>query len=112
MVKESVNNDELNTDIQNGRWFVCYYASWCHYCKDMAEDWERLENKVMEMKLPVNVIKIEQQNITDESIKSYPTIHYVENGKKELYEGERKWDVMYEFLKSKAYCEKCKKFKR
>jgi thioredoxin domain-containing protein 5 len=112
MASESQNNDDLNNSIKTGKWFVCYYAHWCGYCKSMADDWEQLENKVRENKLTINIIKIEQTDITDPDITSYPTIRYINNGVSEKYTGERTTDEMYDFVKSKVICNDCMKMKR
>ena len=108
MVNESTNNIELNENIKLGKWLVCYYAEWCGYCKRMADDWEQFENKVLENKLDITVVKIEQKNITD-NITGYPTIIYYDNGKPEKYIGERTTEDLYAFVKSKMMCDKCGK---
>jgi len=112
MVSEITDNEELNNNIRSGKWLVCYYATWCGHCQNMADAWEQLENKTRENRLNITLVKIEQKNITDLAITGYPTIKYVENGIPEDYTGERTTDAMYAFIKKHTICTTCGKMRK
>jgi thiol-disulfide isomerase/thioredoxin len=78
---------------------VKVYADWCGHCKALAPEWERME---MYLKPHVMAIGVNSENMesgkkevklhsgTDlPSVKGYPTLFRISNGKIEMYNGER-----------------------
>jgi len=83
-----------------------FHADWCHYCKILMPEWEKLEGLLVgNKKLSIN--KYEESanpdKFEEESIHGFPTIKVYKNDKfLENYKGERTAESMYDYLKNIA----------
>jgi protein disulfide-isomerase-like protein len=73
-----------------GKTLVLYYAPWCGHCKALKPEWEKLEKAGVK---GVTVRKVDAdespEEIKEAGVDGFPTIIFYNNGKKELYSGER-----------------------
>lgn len=90
--------EEYNNRIKQGKAIVLYYAEWCGACKAMKDAWENFLKyvKTNKSKYPNIIVAsvessyIEKVECEHGSINGFPTILYLENGKRKgEYSGER-----------------------
>lgn len=83
-----------------------FHADWCHYCKILLPEWEKLEGLLVDNK-KFSINKYEEsanpEKFIEENIHGFPTIKIYKNDKFiENYKGERKAEAMYDYLKTIA----------
>lgn len=90
--------EEYNNRIKQGKAIVLYYAEWCGACKAMKDAWKDFLKyvKTNKSKYPNIIVAsvessyIEKVECEHGSINGFPTILYLENGKRKgEYSGER-----------------------
>lgn len=82
--------------VSTGYHFVKFYAPWCHHCQKLAPTWEELANSLHNNNNN-NYIRISKVDCTQHqavcwqfNIKGYPTLLWIEDGKKvDKYSGQR-----------------------
>ena len=104
--REKYNNNNNNTTPA----LVLFYADWCHYCKSMMEDWDKLASEKSNDK-SVNIVKLESKDSGDMmkkyGVTGFPTIYYCPKGLGDVdssiqYNGDRSHDSILNFLNSKS----------
>uniref|UniRef100_A0A914Z580 Thioredoxin domain-containing protein n=1 Tax=Panagrolaimus superbus TaxID=310955 RepID=A0A914Z580_9BILA len=95
-------NDKFMDVMNEGLWFVKFYAPWCAHCKRIAPVWEHVGHALADMNSPVRIGKIDCTRFTAVAnslrINGYPTIMFFRNGNRIPYEGERKKEAILDFL--------------
>lgn len=79
--------------VSSGNHFVKFYAPWCSHCQHLAPVWDELANAI-KPEMSVSIAKIDctlyRSICQDFEVKSYPTLLWIEDGKKiEKYSGSR-----------------------
>ena len=73
-----------------GKSVILYYAPWCGHCKAMMPQWNKFEEAGVK---GVNIKKINAEEnkaaASAANVSGFPTIIKYNNGKKEIYKGER-----------------------
>jgi len=81
-----------------GTWFIALMAPWCGHCKKLKPMWGELANA---QKGKINVAKVdctvEKEVCARYSIRGYPTIKFIHEGKVYDYRGGRTLDAFAEF---------------
>jgi thiol-disulfide isomerase/thioredoxin len=97
---------EFKEKMNEGIWFVKYYADWCGHCTNIKSTWKDLEKADEINNLDINIVEIEQsvfevlkKNITQ--ITGFPTIILYINGDEHYFNGIRNLESMISFLKDK-----------
>ena len=95
-------NDKFMEVMNEGFWFVKFYAPWCGHCKRIAPVWENVGHALADMNSPVRIAKIDCTRFTAVAnalkINAYPTIVFFRNGHRIPYEGERKKEAIVDFI--------------
>jgi protein disulfide-isomerase-like protein len=88
---------------ESGKTVVLYHAPWCGHCKALMPEWNKFQEKGVEG------VKIKKVNVDEEKeatkaagVTGYPTIILYNEGKKEVYTGERTAEALAEWAKSKS----------
>jgi len=93
-----LTESNFNDKTSKGNWLVEFYAPWCGHCKHLAPTYEKLATQ---LKGKVNVGKIdctiEQAIARRFSIRGFPTLKYLVNGKLYDYRGDRSLDDFVQF---------------
>lgn len=86
------------TGSTSGDWFVKFYAPWCGHCRKMAKAWEELATK---LKGQINVAHLDAttnaQTAKRFSVRGFPTLVFMKDGKMYEYKGSRAVDDLYAF---------------
>lgn len=88
-----LTEDSFDKHVSNGYHFVKFYAPWCGHCQKLAPTWEELANSLRND----NYVSISKVDCTQHrsvcgqfDIKGYPTLLWIEDGKKvDKYTGQR-----------------------
>ena len=97
---------DFESEIQNGKKLVLFYADWCGHCKKIKPVWDETAEEVntTEKKmLKVNCggkSEKEEEIMKKYKIDGYPTILVFNNGKPMDYQGERTSESFKEELKA------------
>jgi thioredoxin domain-containing protein 10 len=95
-------NDKFMDVMNEGFWFVKFYAPWCAHCKRLLPVWEHVGHALADMNSPVRIGKIDCTRFSAVSnalrINAYPTIVFFRNGNRIPYEGERKKEAILDFI--------------
>uniref|UniRef100_A0A182N0B0 Thioredoxin domain-containing protein n=1 Tax=Anopheles dirus TaxID=7168 RepID=A0A182N0B0_9DIPT len=88
-----LTEDTFAKHVSGGKHFVKFYAPWCGHCTKLAPTWEELARS-LEHERDIRVSKIDctqyRPICTDFEVKGYPTLLWIEDGKKiEKYTGPR-----------------------
>uniref|UniRef100_A0A182SEZ7 Thioredoxin domain-containing protein n=1 Tax=Anopheles maculatus TaxID=74869 RepID=A0A182SEZ7_9DIPT len=88
-----LTEDTFAKHVSSGKHFVKFYAPWCGHCTKLAPTWEELARS-LEHERDIRVSKIDctqyRPICTDFEVKGYPTLLWIEDGKKiEKYTGPR-----------------------
>ncbi len=73
-----------------GKTLVLYFAPWCGHCKALKPEWEKLE-KTGVKGVTIRKVNADEspEEIKEAGVDGFPTIIFYNNGKKQLYSGER-----------------------
>lgn len=104
------NPTSFEKDTQNGKKLVLFYADWCGHCKTIKPEWNAAAAKVNKngnnkmIKINVGDAKDEnQQQISNAyNIQGYPTILYLDSGKK--------IDTYKDGMDETSFVSRCKNF--
>uniref|UniRef100_A0AC35FXS0 Thioredoxin domain-containing protein n=1 Tax=Panagrolaimus sp. PS1159 TaxID=55785 RepID=A0AC35FXS0_9BILA len=95
-------NDKFIDVMNEGFWFIKFYAPWCGHCKRLGPTWEHVGHALADMNSPVRIGKIDCTKFTAVAnalrINAYPTIVFFRNGIRIPYEGDRKKEAILDFL--------------
>ncbi|KAG9427993.1 thioredoxin domain-containing protein 5 [Apis mellifera carnica] len=88
-----LTEDNFDKHVSSGYHFVKFYAPWCGHCQKLAPTWEELANSLRND----NYVSISKVDCTQHrsvcgqfDIKGYPTLLWIEDGKKvDKYTGQR-----------------------
>ena len=99
-----LTEDTFPKHVATGKHFIKFYAPWCGHCQKLAPTWQDLA-KTFEHDKDVSISKIDctqyRPICTDFEVKGYPTLLWIEDGKKiEKYSGSRAHEDL------KAYVDK------
>lgn len=88
--------------ISSGNHFVKFYAPWCSHCQRLAPIWDKLAMKLRDNH-SVSIAKLDctayRPICKDFEVKSYPTLLWIEDGKKiEKYSGDRNVEDLYLYV--------------
>lgn len=88
-----LNEDNFSSTIAAGKHFIKFYAPWCGHCQKLAPVWDDLFDS-LEHDISVSISKIDCTKFRpicqDFEVKGYPTLLWIEDGKKvEKYAGAR-----------------------
>lgn len=97
-----LTEDTFDKFIANGRHFVKFYAPWCGHCQKLAPTWEQLAQS-LEYDKNVAIAKVDctqHRSVCNQfEIKGYPTLLWIEDGKKiEKYQGQRTHEELKSFV--------------
>lgn len=87
--------------ISHGFHFVKFYAPWCGHCQSLAPIWQDLASHYKSEDVSVSKIDCTQHRSICQTfeVKSYPTLLWIENGKKiDKYQGSRTLDTLINFV--------------
>lgn len=101
-----LTDDTFAKHISSGQHFVKFYAPWCGHCTKLAPTWEELARS-LEHDTSVRISKIDCTQFrpicTDFEVKGYPTLLWIEDGKKiEKYSGSRAHDDLKAYVAKMA----------
>uniref|UniRef100_A0A2M3Z260 Putative disulfide-isomerase tiga n=1 Tax=Anopheles braziliensis TaxID=58242 RepID=A0A2M3Z260_9DIPT len=101
-----LTEDTFAKHISTGKHFVKFYAPWCGHCTKLAPTWEELAVS-LEHERDIRVSKIDCTRFrpicTDFEVKGYPTLLWIEDGKKiEKYTGPRSHDELKQYVSRMA----------
>ncbi|RHZ80306.1 hypothetical protein Glove_137g149 [Diversispora epigaea] len=95
--------------IETGRWFVKFYAPWCHHCKNLAPTWIKLAEEQGDYlsKKKFYIADVDctlDGDVCDKNgVGGYPSLFLFDNGKKILsYEKGRSLEPLIKFCREKA----------
>ncbi|XP_078050190.1 thioredoxin domain-containing protein pretaporter [Augochlora pura] len=88
-----LTEDTFDKHVSSGYHFVNFYAPWCGFCRKLAPAWEELANSLRNSD-HVSISKVDchqhRSVCTQFDIKGYPTLLWIEDGKKvDKYAGQR-----------------------
>ncbi|KAF7992883.1 hypothetical protein HCN44_005227 [Aphidius gifuensis] len=97
-----LTEDTFDDHVSSGLHFVKFYAPWCGHCQRLAPTWDELGKSNSHDKL-VNIAKVDctqHQSVCEKfDIKGYPTLLWIENGKKiDKYTGQRGTIELKEYI--------------
>jgi protein disulfide-isomerase A1 len=84
-------NVELFENFQDkGKSVILYYAPWCGHCKALMPEWHKFEEAGVKG-VEIKKINAEENKAAASAanVSGFPTIIKYNNGKKEIYKGER-----------------------
>ncbi|KAH0566889.1 thioredoxin domain-containing protein 5 homolog [Cotesia glomerata] len=92
----------FNDHVAKGYHFVKFYAPWCGHCQKLAPTWDELAKSNSHDTL-VNIAKVDctqYRSVCEQfDIKGYPTLLWIENGKKiDKYSGARTHEELKEYV--------------
>lgn len=101
-----LTDDTFAKHISSGKHFVKFFAPWCGHCVKLAPTWEELA-KTLEHDPTISISKIDctqyRPICTDFEVKGYPTLLWIEDGKKiEKYSGSRSHDELKAYVAKMA----------
>ncbi|XP_055617514.1 thioredoxin domain-containing protein 5 homolog [Toxorhynchites rutilus septentrionalis] len=101
-----LTEDTFAKHISSGKHFVKFFAPWCGHCTKLAPTWEELA-KTLEHDKSISISKIDctqyRPICTDFEVKGYPTLLWIEDGKKiEKYSGPRTHADLKEYVSKMA----------
>ncbi|KXN70900.1 thioredoxin-like protein [Conidiobolus coronatus NRRL 28638] len=104
-----LNDKNLSTSIQNGTWFVKYFAEYCKYSKQIAPIWKNVSTELTQWSknndfkfASVNCSKYEEL-CSKNNIEGYPTLYVYKDAKLiEEYNGERDNEDLKAYVKEEA----------
>lgn len=80
-----LTEDTFEKHVSSGHHFVKFYAPWCGHCQKLAPTWDELANSLRNDDV-VSISKIDctqHRSICGQfDIKGYPTLLWIEDGKK------------------------------
>eukprot|EP01104_Vermistella_antarctica_P011033 TRINITY_DN301_c0_g1_i1.p1 TRINITY_DN301_c0_g1~~TRINITY_DN301_c0_g1_i1.p1 ORF type:complete len:3098 (+),score=985.10 TRINITY_DN301_c0_g1_i1:119-9412(+) len=92
------NFDDLVGDAEDEVWLVEFYAPWCGHCKNLAPDWIKTANMLLDI---VNVAKVDATANTELAqrfnVRGLPTIKLMRDGVMYAYSGSRTPTAFAEF---------------
>lgn len=88
-----MTKDTFDNHVSSGFHFIKFYAPWCGHCQQLAPTWDTLAKSHSHDTI-VSIAKVdctEHQSVCEKfDIKGYPTLLWIENGKKiDKYTGQR-----------------------
>ncbi|XP_076686826.1 thioredoxin domain-containing protein pretaporter [Andrena cerasifolii] len=88
-----LTEDTFDKHVSAGYHFVKFYAPWCGHCQKLAPTWDELANSLRNSK-DVSISKVDctqHRGVCGQfDIKGYPTLLWIEDGKKvDKYSGQR-----------------------
>ncbi|XP_019526297.3 thioredoxin domain-containing protein 5 homolog isoform X1 [Aedes albopictus] len=101
-----LTDDTFAKHISSGKHFVKFFAPWCGHCTKLAPTWEELA-KSLEYDTSISISKIDctqyRPICTDFEVKGYPTLLWIEDGKKiEKYSGSRSHEDLKAYVSKMA----------
>lgn len=101
-----LTDDTFAKHISSGKHFVKFFAPWCGHCTKLAPTWEELA-KTLEHDTSISISKIDctqyRPICTDFEVKGYPTLLWIEDGKKiEKYSGSRSHEELKAYVSKMA----------
>uniref|UniRef100_A0A914GRF5 Thioredoxin domain-containing protein n=1 Tax=Globodera rostochiensis TaxID=31243 RepID=A0A914GRF5_GLORO len=95
-------SDRFLEVMDQGLWFVVFYAPWCAHCKKLMPAWEHMAHALADKNSAARVGKLDCTRFSSVSsalhVKGYPTIIFFRNGVQLHYEGERRKEEMVKFV--------------
>ncbi|XP_058820721.1 thioredoxin domain-containing protein 5 homolog [Topomyia yanbarensis] len=101
-----LSDDTFAKHISSGKHFVKFFAPWCGHCNKLAPTWEELA-RTLEHDTSISISKIDctqyRPICTDFEVKGYPTLLWIEDGKKiEKYSGSRTHEDLKAYVSKMA----------
>eukprot|EP00033_Pygsuia_biforma_P002739 GCRY01003023.1.p1 GENE.GCRY01003023.1~~GCRY01003023.1.p1 ORF type:complete len:451 (+),score=101.81 GCRY01003023.1:52-1404(+) len=99
-----LTDDNFEDNIENGVWFIKFYAPWCGHCRRLAPIWEDLAHEMVENP-DVHVGKIdctENKLCRTYDVRGFPTLKLFKSGEfMSDYKGERSFSSLKKYLNRK-----------
>jgi len=86
-----------------GKDITLYYAPWCGHCQKLEPTWNKVEQHLKsDPAVKVNKINCEEHPhlAKQEGVNGFPTIILKANGKKKIYQGDRSFNDIINFVKN------------
>lgn len=104
-----LNDKNFATQTATGNWFIKFFAPWCGHCQKLAPTWEELARS-LEHDTTVTIAKLDcteyRPICKDFDVKGYPTLLWLENGKKvDKYGGPRSIEDLKAYVEQRASAE-------
>ncbi|KAG5684013.1 hypothetical protein PVAND_013266 [Polypedilum vanderplanki] len=100
-----LNEKNFHELTSKGKFFVKFYAPWCGHCQKLSPIWNDLAS-ALEHDESVNIAKIDctehRPICKDFDVKGYPTLLWLENGKKvDKYSGSRTVEDLKDYVEKR-----------
>jgi thiol-disulfide isomerase/thioredoxin len=95
-----LNDYTFSATVANNNVLVLFHTNWCKNCRFVRQVFEKLSEDLGESNILITTLDAEsQRSVTyKESIRSFPSILLYYEGRREFYEGNRKYDDVLQFI--------------
>jgi len=102
-----ITSENYQRELNQGDWFVMFYAPWCGHCKKLKPKWSEIGAEYNRINLRSNVAigKVDCTQTKDAcaeyNIKGYPTLLFIRKGAiLAEYKGDRDYEGMRDFVEA------------
>mmetsp|Transcript_41263 Transcript_41263/g.78860 ORF Transcript_41263/g.78860 Transcript_41263/m.78860 type:complete len:237 (+) Transcript_41263:175-885(+) len=95
-----LTEDNFDSELERGAYFVKVYAEWCSHCRNMAPAWEQLASELEGEALLGDINGPNERALVSRlHIQGYPSIYLFKDGKAWEYTGPRGMQDMLKFFR-------------
>ncbi|EGC37804.1 hypothetical protein DICPUDRAFT_91548 [Dictyostelium purpureum] len=103
IIKLDENNFQDKVMNSEHNWFIKFHAPWCHYCKELVPEFDKLneQNQLKDVKIGEVNCETEKELCDKYNIEGLPTIKFFSSSQKQSpieYDGQRTAEDMYDFF--------------
>eukprot|EP01094_Clydonella_sp_ATCC50884_P013023 TRINITY_DN23309_c1_g1_i1.p2 TRINITY_DN23309_c1_g1~~TRINITY_DN23309_c1_g1_i1.p2 ORF type:complete len:130 (-),score=39.35 TRINITY_DN23309_c1_g1_i1:169-531(-) len=96
-----LTEDDFDSKIASGRWFVKFFAPWCGHCKKLAPTWEELSGADVNANVASVDCTVHKNVCSAQGVRGYPTLKlFVDGEAQDKYSGGRTLDALKKYLES------------